>query len=117
MLKTVLIVGMLLCLMSNQASAIEGTNPGLLARVDHLVYATPNLDRGISEIETMLGVKASRGGQHPGRGTRNALVSLGPTTYLEIFCSGPESAASKGAESIRARQPQEFEARGVVCED
>ena len=82
-------MGMLLSLMGNQASALEGADPALLARVDHLVYATPDLDRGISEIEAIFGVKASPGGQHPGRGTRNALVSLGPTTYLEIFAPDP----------------------------
>lgn len=86
--------------MRNQASALEGANPALLARVDHLVYATPDLDRGISEIETMLGVKANPGGQHPGRGTRNALVSLGPSTYLEIFAPDPTQPSPKAPKAF-----------------
>jgi hypothetical protein len=69
---------------------------GLLARVDHLVYATPDLQLGIEAIEKQLGVKATAGGQHPGVGTRNALVSLGPTSYLEIIGPDPEQPKPAG---------------------
>ena len=58
------------------------------APLDHLVYATPDLEATCRDLETRLGVRASAGGQHPGRGTHNALISIGPKAYLEII--GPD---------------------------
>lgn len=65
-------------------------NVSLLQRVDHLVYATNDLDATSAELERRLGVRPSPGGQHLGRGTRNTLIAFGPASYFEII--GPDPA-------------------------
>jgi hypothetical protein len=64
----------------------------VLDLVDHLVYATPDLDETLAQLERSLGVRATPGGRHPGRGTRNALIAIGRFAYLEVVGPDPEQA-------------------------
>ena len=86
--------------------------------LDHLVYAVPDLDDAVRDFEARSGVRPTPGGRHPGRGTHNALVALGPDRYLEIIAPDPTQPAPAeprafGLDGLRAPRVATWAAKAL----
>jgi hypothetical protein len=63
-------------------------------RIDHVIYATGDLDAAAAHIEEELGLTAVGGGRHEGIGTHNRIVPL-DNSYIELLAvADPDEAAA-----------------------
>ncbi|MFP5364531.1 MAG: VOC family protein [Thermoleophilia bacterium] len=72
--------------------------------IDHVIYATADLDAASTMVEAQLGLPVVAGGRHEGLGTHNRIVPLGGG-YLELLaiCDPDEAAHSALGSALQAR--------------
>jgi hypothetical protein len=58
-------------------------------KLDHLVYAVPDLESAIDRFSRQLGSVPVLGGRHEGLGTHNAILPLAGETYVELMAADP----------------------------
>ena len=70
-------------------------------RVDHLVWYCADLAEGERYFAERMDHGSAYGGVHPGEGTRNRLLSLSDTTYVEILGRDPAQPETSLAAEVR----------------
>jgi hypothetical protein len=60
-----------------------------LLKLDHLVYAVPDLESAVDAFSRQLGNAPAFGGRHEGVGTHNAILPLAGERYVELIAADP----------------------------
>src|SRR5262249_18284518 len=83
--------------------AIMARDPTAM-RIDHVIYATADLDAAAARVEAALGVPAAGGGRHDRIGTHNLIVPF-DDGYLELLAVADpgEAAGSDLGAAIQGR--------------
>ena len=77
----------------------------MIRGIDHLVIACADPDAAANELESTVGLTATGGGRHAGRGSWNRIVWLADGSYLELIGIADADLASRspvGAAAVRA---------------
>jgi hypothetical protein len=77
----------------------------MIRGIDHLVIACADPDAAARELESAVGLSASGGGRHVGRGTFNRIAWLADGSYIELIGVDDREAALNqpvGAAAVRA---------------
>lgn len=80
-----------------------------LAYIDHIILSIDDLQHGMDLLEQATGIRPVFGGAHPGRGTQNALLSLGNNQYIELLApnlADTSAEVRRSADRIRAYYAQ-----------
>ena len=58
-----------------------------MRQIDHIVYTVPNLAVAMDWFEEISGIRPAFGGYHTTQGTKNAVINLGNSRYLELLAA------------------------------
>lgn len=64
-------------------------------RIDHVIYATADLDAAAAGVQDRLGLTVVAGGRHDGLGTHNRIVPLGDGSFIELLAVADRQEAER----------------------